>query len=341
MVIGDRHNTTLFDLLTQPAFRVWRHLFFVAAFFPIGLSQAFFVFDSYLEIETRTIYAFGIALSVTIIAFVYFNIYFIASTFLPKAEYATYFVGLITSVCAFLLLKYSVEYWIFSNAGIYRELNHVTFLDGLSNLALYSICIASGSISLLFKRWIADHELIEDLENKQLKNSIDEIKNRMQPSFLFATLSYASQRMKTEPKNASDTLFRLSELLRYQLYDSKRRQVLLESDIEFIRNFMRLEQQNRCGKLSYSVSIQGNTNKLISPAMFISWIEKITTQHPDEIHISFGVEQNHIDFECKVVGIDLLLCDFSAIEQKLKALYGDDISVAITSNKLELDWEIC
>lgn len=341
MVTIDRHRNRLFDLLTQPDFRLWRHLFFIAAFFPIGLSQAFFVFDGYSQIETETIYAFGIGLSITIIAFVYFNIYVVASSFLPKAEYATYFVGLLTSVCAFLLLKYSVEYWIFSNAGIYRVLNEITFLDGFSNLALYSICIASGAISLLFKRWIADHELIEDLESKQLKNSIDEIKNRIQPRFLFATLNYASERMKTEAELTSDTLFRLSELLRYQLYDSKRRQVLLESDIEFIRNFMILEKQNRCGKLTYSVSVQGNTNKLLAPAMFIPWIEKITTQHPDEVHIGFNVEQNHISFECKVVGLDLLLCDFSTIEQKLKALYADDISVAITSSKLELDWKIC
>lgn len=341
MVIGDRPRNTLFALLTQPSFRLWRHLFFIAAFFPIGLSQAFFVFDGYSQIETETIYAFGIGLSITIIAFVYFNIYIIASNFLPKAEYATYFMCLLISVCAFLLLKYSVEYWIFSNAGIYRVLNGVTFLDGLSNLALYSICIASGSISLLFKRLIADHELIEDLESKQLKNSIEEIKNRIQPRFLFTTLSYVSDRMKAEPEQTSDTLFRLSELLRYQLYDSKRAQVLLASDIEFIRNFLMLEQQNRYGKLSYSVSVQGNTNRLLAPAMFIPWIEKITRDYPDEIHIGFDVNENDISFDCRVVGISLVLCDFSSIERKLKALYVDDISVAISTNRLQLDWKIC
>lgn len=341
MVIGDRHRNTLFDLLTQPSFRLWRHLFFIAAFFPIGLSQAFFVFDGYSQIETETIYAFGIGLSITIIAFVYFNIYVLASNFLPKAEYASYFMGLLISVCVFLLLKHSVEYWIFSNAGIYRVLNGITFLDGLSNLALYSICIASGSISLLFKRLIADHALIEDLESKQLKNSIDEIKNRIQPRFLFATLSYASEHMKSEPKQASDTLFRLSELLRYQLYDSKRPQVLLASDIEFIRNFLLLEKQNRCGKFAYSISIKGNTNKLLGPAMFIPWIEKITRQHPDEILISFEVSECEISFDCRVGGVDLLLCDFSAIEQKLNALYVNDISVEIGSSRLKLDLKVC
>lgn len=271
----------------------------------------------------------------------YFNIYVIAYGFLPESEYASYLVSLLTSVCAFLLLKYAVEYWIFSSAGIYRTINEITFLDGLSNLALYSICIASGSISLLIKRWIADHERIEDLQGKQLKNSIDEIKNSIQPRFLFATLSYASERMKSETQLASDTLFRLSEVLRYQLYDSKRNQVLLESDIRFIRNFMLLVEQNSCGRLAYSVSVQGNTHKLLPPALFIPWIERITTQHPDAIHIAFNARDSHIHFECNVEGLDLFLCDFSTIEQKLRKRYRDDISVVITRSKLAVDWKIC
>lgn len=341
MMFNNRDRNTLFDLLTGSDFRLWRHLLFVGAFFPIGLSQAFFVFDGYLEIETKTIYVFGIALSITIIAFVYFNIYFLASYFLPKTEYVSYSLALLSSVVTFLVLKYTVEYWIFSNVGVYREFNGITLLDGLSNLALYSICIASGAISLLFKRWIADNELIENLESKQLKNNIEEIKNRIQPHFLFATLDYASERVKTEPKQTSDTLFRLSELLRYQLYDSKRRHVLLESDIEFIRNFLTLEKQNRCGRLSYSVSVQGNTNKLVPPALFIPWIEKITRQHPDEIRIKFEVSQCQIGFECRIGGVESSLCDFSKIEEKLKELHGDDISVKIKNNVLQLDLNVC
>lgn len=338
---SDRHKNTLFDLLTKPAFRLWRHVFFIIAFFPIGLSQAFFVFDGYSEISTHTIYGFGLCLSIMIIGFVYFNIYFLASHFLSRGEYTSYLIALLASVAAFLFLKYTAEYWILSIANIYRGFNGVTLLDGLSNLTLYSICIASGSISLLFKRWLAGIEKIDDLESKQLKNSIEEIKNRIQPNFLYTTLDYASERVKSEPKQASDTLFRLSELLRYQLYDSKRNRVLLESDIEFIRNYLLLERQNSGDELSFTLSVRGNSNKLVSPALFIPWIEEIVKNHPTEIHIEFDVEDCLIKFDCGVSGLDLSLCDFSKIEEKQIALYGNDIEVSIKVDVLKLQLQIC
>lgn len=340
-MFSDRHKNTLFDVLTQPTFRLWRHLFFIVAFFPIGLSQAFFVFDGYSEVSTDMIYTFGIALSVTIIAFVYFNIYFLAANFLSKGEYASYLIALLVSVSGLVLFKYTAEYWIFSDAGIVREFNGVTVLDALSNLMLYSICIASGSISLLFKRWIAGNEMIDSLESKQLKNNIEEIKSRIQPDFLYAALDYAAKQVITEPRQTSDTLFRLSELLRYQLYDTTRNRVLLESDIDFIRNYLKLEKQNKGGVLSFTVSVYGDSNKLIPPALFIPWIEEIARRNVKEMNISFRISDCLIRLECSVEGFDLSLCDFSKIEQKQIAIYGDNLRVKKESDLLELQLKIC
>src|SRR5690606_38219753 len=113
--------------------------------------------------------------------------YVLAARFLPEGEYASYVIALLISVSGFVLVKYTAEYFIFLKADIIREFNGITVLDGLSNLMLYTICIASGSITLLFKRWLAGNAEIESLESKQLKNSIEEIKNSIQPTFLYAT----------------------------------------------------------------------------------------------------------------------------------------------------------
>src|SRR5690554_6851860 len=133
-MLTHRHQNILFDFLTQSKFRIGRHLLFVLVFFPIGLSQAFFVFDGHPGISTNTIYVFGTTLAVTIIGFVYFNIYFLAARFLSRGEYASYIIALLLSVSGFVFIKYTAEYWVFSNAGIHREFNGVTALDWLSNL---------------------------------------------------------------------------------------------------------------------------------------------------------------------------------------------------------------
>lgn len=330
-----------FDFLTQSRFRVWRHLLFILVVFPVGLAQAFFVFDSHGEIPISTIYGFGTGFAIAIIGFVYFNIYYLASRFLSKGKYASYILALLLLVSGLVMVKYAAEYWIFSNVGINRTFNAITVLDGLSNLTLYAICIASGSITLLLKQLMADQARIENLENKQLKTSIDEIKNRINPQFLYATLDYAAEKVKYDPEQASDTLFRLSELLRYQLYDCTRDQVLLKSDIEFIRNYLFLVQQRAKSTFSFTVSVTGPTNRFISHALFMPWIEEIVRHHPTELFIQFHIDDCFIAFKCRVVGIDLSRCDFKKVAQKPALLYGDKLMVNKESHTVELQLQTC
>ena len=340
-MLGKPNKNILFDFLTQAEFRIWRHLFFILAFFPIGLAQAFFALQGSAEISTGTIYGMGIFLSLTIIAFVYFNIYFLAERFLPDGQYASYLIALLLSVFGFLILKDTVEYFIFADVGIIRESNWVGILNGLSNLMLYSICIASGAITLLFKRWMEGNQLIESLEIKQLRNSIEEIKNSVQPAFLYATLSYASEKVKSDPEQASDTLFRLSELLRYQLYDSKREKVLLDADIQFIRNYLTVKEQHAQGNFLYAVSVLGNTNVMIPTALFMPWIEEITQHNPQELQISFEIDTYLIKFNVCVQGMDLSRCNFAQIAEKLTANYADDLSIEQGFSSLILVFRIC
>ena len=340
-MITGKHKNRLFDVLSQRKFRLWRHLFFIGIIIPIGLSQSFFILADSELISTSTIYGFGICLSAAIIALVYSNIYFLASRFLPKNEYATYIIALLISVWGFVFLKYYAEYRIFSKVGIIREFNGISVLDALSNLVLYAICVAGGSIILLFNRWLAGNAAIENLESKQLKNSIEEIINRINPKFLYATLDYASKKVKSEPEQTSETLFKLSELLRYQLYDCKRNKVLLESDIEFIRNYLILEQQNSKNRLSFTISVKGNSKQFIPPALFTPWIEEIILQHPTELYLKFDMDDCFIKFECKVSKMDLSRCDFTRIEEKLKLVYGHDIAIRKGIDSIALQLKIC
>src|SRR5690606_28799598 len=123
--------------------------------------------------------------------------------------------------------------------------------------------------------WTADHVKIAHLENKQLKNSIDELKSRTHPKFLYTTLDYAARNVKSEPEQTSNTLIKLSELLKYQLYDATRNHVLLASDIEFIRHYLLLDQQNSESLFSFTLSVVGDTRQLIPSALFTPWVEEI------------------------------------------------------------------
>lgn len=314
------HKNILIDLLYQPAYRPGRHLFIVAAITATTLSQSFFVFGGSPAISTGTIYFFGTGLAACTLAVIYVNIYVLAPHFLSKRAYASYLLVLLLLVTGLVFAKYRGEYAVFASAGLHRTWNGITLLDGLSNMMLYTICVASTSIPFLFRQLVSDHAEIEHLENKRLKNSIDEIKNRIQPKFLYATLGFASEKVKSEPRLVSDTLFRLSELLRYQLYDCTRSRVLLASEITFIQNYLLLHRQNSGNKFSFDLSVNGNTNRLVPPAAFTPCIEEITRHQPETLGLQMNIEATCIGLVCKASGKDFGKNDFSKTEQRLKWL---------------------
>lgn len=330
----------LYDFLVEPKFRVGRHILFIAVLVSVALGQSFAVFSPETAVLGNKIYLFVISLVVVYVAFAYFNLYYLAPRFLLCNKYIEYFISLLGFTAAFMVGKCITEYQILSFVGVKRTFNEVTFLDNLSNLTLYTICMFGSVVTILFRQWIVDTNRIDTLENKRLKNSIDEIKNQINPDFLFNTIDYASLKVKTAPEQASGILFNLSELLRYELYDCKREKVILKSDVEFVRNYLMLEQQRSGSDFTYAVTTEGNMSLFIHPFIFMPIVQEIMGKDPDNISVCFRVDNSMVIFECKVSGVDLSKCDFNKAEQRLKVLYSKkfNINKTVDSVKLQLKY---
>ncbi|WP_254500443.1 histidine kinase, partial [Salmonella enterica] len=74
---------------------------------------------------------------------------------------------------------------------------------------------------------------------------MDFLKSQVNPHFLFNMLNNSQVLIQTDPEKASEILLKLSDLLRYQLYDSSRQKVLLNADIRFLMHFLSLEKIRR------------------------------------------------------------------------------------------------
>ncbi len=331
MPATERQNI-LFDFLIQPRFRIWRHILFIAALVPICLSQSFFVLGNTAGVSIQTVYGFGIGFSMAIIALAYFNLYDLTPRFLLRHRYVAYVVVFSLTVFGAMALKYFVESWIM---GIPRLVNGVTILDWVSNGTLYAIGIASSSVTVLLREWIKDHRQIENLESKRLKGDIDEFKNRINPQLLYATLADAAARAPSDPGQTSDILFKLSGLLRYQLYDCKREKVVLESELTSVQNYLALQQASSPVGFTYSVSTAGKLNHFIAPALFMSLVEITLRQQPLALSIEVDTDEQGVAFRCVVSGADLSMCDLSQVEQRL-TLLGADFELRKTSESIML-----
>jgi LytS/YehU family sensor histidine kinase len=107
----------------------------------------------------------------------------------------------------------------------------------------------------------------KDAELKLLKAQLD-------PHFLFNTLNnlYGLSVMKSD--KLPGLMLKLSDLLRYSLYETKETFVSLEKEIQYLENYMSLEQIRLENTTDIKLFKTGNlSSKKIAPMLFIIFVE--------------------------------------------------------------------
>ena len=80
------------------------------------------------------------------------------------------------------------------------------------------------------------------LEAQLARAQLDALRMQLQPHFLFNTLNTISVLMKEDVQLADRLLLRLSDLLRLSLKSTENHEVTLRDELEFLRNYLEIEQ---------------------------------------------------------------------------------------------------
>ena len=75
-------------------------------------------------------------------------------------------------------------------------------------------------MTLLLKEWMIENQRVSQMEN--VLSEVEQLKEQVSPELLFKTLHHSGELTLTKPEKASKMLMKLSQLLRYQLYDCSR-----------------------------------------------------------------------------------------------------------------------
>jgi Histidine kinase len=139
--------------------------------------------------------------------------------------------------------------------------------------AVSAVLLGSVVGLVVFKKWINDVQHMNELHETNLRTELEQLKSQVNPHFLFNTLNNLLVLTKKDPEKASVVLLGLSDLLRYQLYDSAHDKILLTKDIEFIQNLLSLEKIRKTD-FDYQVHTEGDMNMInLSPFLFIPFVE--------------------------------------------------------------------
>jgi len=140
-------------------------------------------------------------------------------------------------------------------------------------LSTFFIGIASTIYSIM-NDWLATQREKKELQNQTLQSELKFLKSQINPHFLFNTLNslYALTLKKSD--KAPETVLKLSEMMRYMLYECNEREVSLQKEVNYLKNYLELEKIRHGKKMGINLKINGEiTNQKIAPLIFIPFVE--------------------------------------------------------------------
>ena len=145
----------------------------------------------------------------------------------------------------------------------------------------------------------------KELERKNLQSELSMLRTQINPHFLFNTLNNIDALIRKDPVKASELLIKLSQEMRYMLYDSNTEQISLASEVEFIKDYISMQRLRVKNPEYIELNLRGNFNNVeLPPMLFIPFIENAFKHchKPDEdksIVINLSRNENEITFQSR------------------------------------------
>ncbi len=328
-------KTFFLQFFISSKYRLYRHLLPIA-FISLALfkSAPFFT-------EPALTFSRIVALLLFLLV-VYTNMYLLVPKFLFKHKYVAYNLSVVGIIAISALIYWAG--WIFFCQYVRLEVKKQE-LNLLPFSFVILIFISASREIKLFQRSIIDSRRIDELEKTTMNSEMQQLKNQISPHFLFNMLNNVNVLTQRDPEKASQVLVKLSDLLRYQLYDSTRNKVFLTADIHFLEDFLNLEKIRR-DNFEFLVSKEGELSGLqISPLLFITFVENAVKHSMDAerasyVYLYFDLNGDNLRFKCinskpqmAAVKNDSSGLGLANVKRRLELLYPLTSSLLIEENK--------
>jgi two-component system LytT family sensor kinase len=201
---------------------------------------------------------------------VYINLDYLVPKFLNQKNFMTYVLLLLAMVAVLTPIKVMLLYIT------YEEVDPREFLVmNQHTVFLILFVIAGGSTVIrIISDWQRHQRDRKDLETQRMQSEIKFLKSQINPHFLFNTLNslYALTLKKSD--KAPEIVIKLSEMMRYMLYESNERRVPLQKEVNYIQNYLALEALRQSGHADIQFNVEGQiSDQTIAPLIFIPFLE--------------------------------------------------------------------
>ncbi len=250
--------------------------------------------------------------------------------------------------CSVLATGARIEAQVLQTGLSWARLYEFVFANHFHEDVLTYAAIVSVWYALDFHQRFRDRERrAAELEASLAQARLEALKSQLHPHFLFNTLNGIASLTYENPKAAHRMIARLSELLRLSLNSQDHQEVSLQSELEFGRRYLELEQIRFGSRLAVEMDIAPETTEACVPNLLLQPLLENAVKHgiapfasPGRISICSRRERGVLRLRVADNGPGLKLADGAAeghgiglknTRARLKELYGDNQRVELKS----------
>ncbi|HEX9983528.1 MAG TPA: histidine kinase [Thermoanaerobaculia bacterium] len=156
---------------------------------------------------------------------------------------------------------------------------------------------------------------------------IEQLRARLQPQFMFATLQEIGKRISTDPQTADDMLVGLGDVLRRGLDYDRRGEVTLGEELEFVDRYLELVRRGSRPDLSSRFDVDLRLLDMRVPAMLLQSLVESAAMNTGAQHIEIAghADSAYLDLLLHAAGCSSLHCreTFDELRFRLRQRFGD------------------
>lgn len=234
------------------------------------------------------IFAHSLTYTIYIMAIIWVNHFVLIPFVLDRKQYFLFGVFLIGLIAL----------------GSYIKIGFKNNLGSISKLSFFFLyTTGTGMAAFFLRRSMHIQKKNNEKEKLQKELELNYLKEQVNPHFLFNTLNSIYALSRQQSTETPDVVMQLSELMRYQLESAKKDLVLLKEELEFVENYLLLEEKRLSQRCTIEFLIEGElSNNKIAPMLLIPFVENAikhgaqATNEDSTIEISAVIKNDQLHF---------------------------------------------
>lgn len=154
-------------------------------------------------------------------------------------------------------------------------------------------------------RWlVVQVKLILKLKKEKTQAELLHLKSQVNPHFFFNTLNNLYGLVEQDTAKAQQLILKLSDMMRYSIYEGQKDWVTLADEISYLENYMELHRMRYHKEIAIRFDVEAEDRSIkIMPLLFIIMVENAFKHGVEKlrkdafVHIRLKATKQLVDFE--------------------------------------------